>query len=317
MSVRRACHLAVLGAAFGAATAAAAVTLDMPTAAAAAADRREAMGSHLLATGPHAGGVLPTRRVEGAVTQTAWRIEAKGVDTLALLAPLRAQLQREGFRIEFECEAAACGGFDFRYGLDILPEPEMHVDLGDYRYLCASRGAEAVSLIVSRSLGAGFVQVTHVGPPEAAAVLTASTKARPEAEAPPATPAPQPAGLVDKLEAGVSVPLDDLAFATGSAQLEARAYATLAALADWLKADPARSVAVVGHTDASGPLETNILLSRKRAESVRARLIEAHGVAPARIKAEGVGFLAPRASNLTEEGRHKNRRVEVMATSTP
>jgi outer membrane protein OmpA-like peptidoglycan-associated protein len=75
-------------------------------------------------------------------------------------------------------------------------------------------------------------------------------------------------------------------------------------------------VAIVGHTDASGGLEANIALSRKRAQAVRNVLIEAFGVPAAQIQAEGVGYLSPRASNLTEAGRTQNRRVEVMLTST-
>ncbi len=75
-------------------------------------------------------------------------------------------------------------------------------------------------------------------------------------------------------------------------------------------------VILVGHTDASGPLDMNVAVSRKRAESVVARLINVYGVPSAQVSAEGVGYLSPRASNLTDEGRHKNRRVEAVLAST-
>ncbi|MFN3845176.1 MAG: OmpA family protein, partial [Paracoccaceae bacterium] len=67
---------------------------------------------------------------------------------------------------------------------------------------------------------------------------------------------------------------------------------------------------------ASGGLEGNIALSRKRAEAVRQYLIKEHGIPAKQLEAQGVGYLAPRASNQTDDGREKNRRVEVMVTST-
>jgi OOP family OmpA-OmpF porin len=76
-------------------------------------------------------------------------------------------------------------------------------------------------------------------------------------------------------------------------------------------------VILVGHTDASGGLDGNIALSRKRAESVRQRMTDRYGIPAAQVDAQGVGYLSPRASNLSDTGRDQNRRVEVMMTSTP
>lgn len=304
-----------------------ALTLALPDSATPAADRRESLTSYALPTGPFTGGILPSLRVEGALTQTAWRIETPGQTTLEILAPLRDQLRQGGFVILFECETVDCGGFDFRYKTSVLPEPEMHVDLGDFRFLSARRGDEAISLMVSRSSSVGFVQMTYVGKDDATApVLTAATmgtKRAVDAQPSPAVAAlPRPsdadptqigAGLL----AGGSVALDDLVFASGASSLSEGSYASLAELAAWLAQNPTLRVALVGHTDASGGLEGNIVLSRKRAQSVRERLISKYGIAPSQIEAEGVGYLSPRASNQTEEGRHQNRRVEVMVTSTP
>jgi outer membrane protein OmpA-like peptidoglycan-associated protein len=75
---------------------------------------------------------------------------------------------------------------------------------------------------------------------------------------------------------------------------------------------PKLKLAIVGHTDTSGGLEANIAVSQERAQSVRLRLIEQHAVDPARVDAQGMGYLAPRASNRTEAGRTVNRRVEVI-----
>ena len=110
--------------------------------------------------------------------------------------------------------------------------------------------------------------------------------------------------------------LGDLTFETGSSDLGAGDFASLRALADYLAERPGRRVTLVGHTDSSGSLEGNIALSKRRAGSVMDRLIRDYGVARRQIDAQGIGYLAPIANNLTETGREQNRRVEVIMTST-
>ena len=122
--------------------------------------------------------------------------------------------------------------------------------------------------------------------------------------------------MIGRLESTGSVVLEDLIFPSGAATLAEGDYASLRDLAAYLRDNPERTIALVGHTDASGGLDANIALSKRRAASVRDMLIGKHGAPAPRVAAEGVGFLAPRASNLTPEGRTENRRVEVMITST-
>lgn len=320
-----------------------ALDLRFPGPAESTASRSEALASIRLPIGPFAAGNLPTQLAEGALDQTAFRISLPQPSTLELLQSLRDQVAAAGYEVLFECETDACGGYDFRYGTEILPEPEMHVDLGDFRYLAARRGgadggtdgAEYLALIVSRSAQEGFVQVTRIGKSAQAArsvvaptlstpTLSASTKSPDQtagkttalALPKPGQSVPGLAELGNRLELGQSQVLEDLVFSSGSSALAAGDYVSLAALADWLKANDQRKVTLVGHTDAAGGLAGNIRLSRLRAESVRQYLLFTHKVTPAQVQAEGVGYLAPRDSNQTEEGRHKNRRVEVMATST-
>ncbi|MEY4981891.1 MAG: hypothetical protein RIR62_157 [Pseudomonadota bacterium] len=293
-------------------------------------ERREDVASYRLPIGPWDGGTIPQRVVEGALSQTAWRLDIAGESTLELLRPLRAQIAAAGFRTVFECETQACGGFDFRYGTENLPEPDMHIDLGNFRFLSAERdgpaGAEALSLVVSRSADRGFVQLTLVGPTMMAPPVLALSSKAPDRDAasPPADPAatdgPAPRGseLARVLDTGSPFALDDLIFASGAAVLEAGEYTSLGDLAAWLAADPARRVALVGHTDASGALDANMALSQARAEAVRRVLTERYGIAPDRVTARGKGPERPRADNATPEGRAKNRRVEVEpATPTP
>ena len=295
-----------------------AFTLNFSVPASQSFDRQEALSSYALPTGPFANGAMETDTLEGAVSQTVWSLEAKGLTTLQILAPLRDQLASAGFTILFECETSACGGFDFRFGTDIAAEPAMHIDLGDFRYLAAKRvgqdGPDHISLIVSRSSTLGFLQITHVG----------KARASPKFDATPTpdvikTPLPtaQTTPLGEGLAKKGSVALDDLIFASGAADLEQGEYASLVALADYLRAHPDSNVALVGHTDASGGLAGNIALSRARAESVRARLLGTYAIPADQITAEGVGYLAPRDSNLSDQGRNRNRRVEVMLLLKP
>ncbi|MCE6952568.1 OmpA family protein [Cereibacter sphaeroides] len=296
-----------------------ALALDLPQPWTLAERVQENGASYRLPIGRWVEQGLPVRVIEGTVTRSAWRRDAAAGSTLDLLAPLRSSLEAEGFRTLFQCETDGCGGFDFRYATDVLPEPDMHVDLGDFRFYAGLRdtpaGPEAVSLLVSRSAASGFAQVIRVAaatgdPAPEADPAPAGMPAPPDA--PEATPEPPGDSLGSRLSLGGSAVLEDLVFASGSAELAEGSYASLAELADWLAKDPARRVALVGHTDASGGLTANVALSRARAESVRDRLIARHGVAGDQVTAEGVGSLAPRAPNGTEEGRARNRRVEVM-----
>lgn len=300
---------------------ASALTLEFPGPATQAGQRTEALASYRLPVGPWDGTQIPTDLAEGTLDQRAWRIDAPGLTTLQILAPLRAQLLRDGFAVVYECETTVCGGFDFRYGTDILPEPEMHVDLGDFRYLAARRdtdaGSEFATLIVSRAVDLGFVQMTRIGPfADPGPQLALSTKT-PEAATETPHTAPPATEIVPALTTAGAVPLDDLVFPSGQSRLADGDYASLTALADWLKADPSRRVALVGHTDASGALDANKAISLKRAESVRGALIQGHGVDAGQLVAQGVGYLAPRDTNDTEQGRERNRRVEAMLIATP
>ena len=292
-----------------------ALTLAFPANAEMTAQTQIPLGSQLLPTGPFAEGQVPGLTAEGDVSQQSWRINAAGLTTLQLLRPLREQLQSEGFSILFECETEMCGGFDFRFGISVMGAPEMYVDLADFRYLSARRdsaaGAEHVGLLVSRSSRSGFVQVTVIGPPGTTPVTAEVTQTIARA-----VTADLPDDFVALLEAEGHIVLSDLTFETGSAQLGPGPFASLDRLADYLRANPDRQVALVGHTDSEGSLDGNISLSKRRAGSVLERLVSDYDIPRRQLAAEGMGFLAPIASNLTPEGRELNRRVEVIITST-
>ena len=79
-----------------------------------------------------------------------------------------------------------------------------------------------------------------------------------------------------------------------------------------LEGNAALSVYIVGHTDITGSYEHNLQLSRDRAAAVVKALVGKHGIAASRLKEAGVGPLAPVAANDTEEGRARNRRVDLV-----
>jgi outer membrane protein OmpA-like peptidoglycan-associated protein len=294
----------------------AAQALDFPSNAALQRTVSRPVDSHQLAVGIWENGAAPLRAVEGHLTQEAWRINAPSLTTLQLVRPLREQLRNDRYRIIFECQTEACGGFDFRFAVRTLPPPEMQINIGDYRYLAAERttidGPEVISLFVSRTRQAGFVQITHVGPPQSGDTALTSAQAAP-ARAEGTLPNTDFEGQLDQVGRAV---LSDLAFTFGSAQLDVEEFGSLRALADYMQLYPDRRLALVGHTDAAGDLEVNIALSYRRAASVLERLVTDFGVSRQQLKAEGIGYLAPIASNLTETGRQANRRVEVVLLST-
>ncbi|WP_179378085.1 OmpA family protein [Jannaschia marina] len=285
-----------------------AAELAMPFSARETFTEARPLSSHRIATARFAG-TLPSVTAEGAVTRRIWQVTGAET-TLQILAPLREQLVEQGYEPIFECATRACGGFDFRFEIDVTPAPQMFVDLADFRYLAAQRGAAWVTVLVSRSGDLGFVQTTTVDPN--AEVAPAQSTSSP---APPPAPPTVPQLIGTLVETGRAV-LADLEFETGSTALARDSYPSLDALAAFLEANPETTIALVGHTDAEGGAEGNMAISRRRADSARALLTDTYGIAPGRIDTHGVGFFSPLTRNDTEAGREANRRVEVVITST-
>ncbi|MGB4771712.1 MAG: OmpA family protein [Chitinophagaceae bacterium] len=101
-------------------------------------------------------------------------------------------------------------------------------------------------------------------------------------------------------------------FDTDKAILKPESAPTLTSIAEYLKQHPSIKVFVVGHTDNTGAYAKNQSLSRDRANAVVNELVTKYGVSKGQLIAEGVSSLSPMASNNTEEGRAKNRRVEIV-----
>jgi OmpA-OmpF porin, OOP family len=101
-------------------------------------------------------------------------------------------------------------------------------------------------------------------------------------------------------------------FDSGKSVIKPESAQAIGEIAKLLAGEPGLKVYVVGHTDNVGGVDGNMKLSQDRAEAVLQALVRDHGVAAGRLKAQGCGPFAPVASNDAEEGRAKNRRVELV-----
>jgi OOP family OmpA-OmpF porin len=234
---------------------------------------------------------------------------------LGAIEAVAVALAAAGFRTVFDCAARACGGFEFRLAIDVLPQPAMMMNPLDFHQRTLEGtdvgGAPVtVSLLASRFAGVTHLQVVFV---------TGETAVPTGGDGPPA-PVPQPpdppdpddaAAMAAQLLRDGHLVLDGLDFASAATEGGLVDAPVLDRAAAMLAGRPDLAVAVVGHSDNVGSLDSNIRLSRDRAAAVVEALV-ARGVPRERLRAEGVGWLAPRQSNATEAGRGANRRVELV-----
>jgi len=113
------------------------------------------------------------------------------------------------------------------------------------------------------------------------------------------------------LQSDGKIALYGILFDTGKVDLKPESSAQLDQMVALLKAQASLKVFIVGHTDNAGTLESNLKLSQGRAQAVVAALTQ-RGIAAARLQAHGNANYAPVATNSSEEGRAKNRRVEMV-----
>ena len=234
----------------------------------------------------------------------------EGRTSLEVFRNYTSELAGQGFESLFECSGAECGRYFYYREQPIfqrtgsisglfIPEPE------NQRYVAArlarpGQGDVYVFLYVAENTSlSSSGTYAHLDVVEIEAMETNMVTIDADAMA------------RDISEAG-RVALYGILFETGSADITAQSEATLAEIATLLQGNPDMSLHIVGHTDNEGTREYNMDLSRRRAEAVMETLVTGHGVAAARLLADGVGYLAPVASNRTDEGRARNRRVELV-----
>ena len=114
-----------------------------------------------------------------------------------------------------------------------------------------------------------------------------------------------------ELEVRIELPADVL-FDFDRAEIRADAAAALAHLATVIRAHPASTTDLIGHTDSRGDDAYNRGLSQRRAEAVKSWLVAREGLPAAGLRTSGLGESQPVASNDTDDGRQRNRRVEAV-----
>lgn len=104
----------------------------------------------------------------------------------------------------------------------------------------------------------------------------------------------------------------DIFFDTGKSIVKEESKNSLTVIANYLKNHQDVKFLIVGHTDNTGDFQSNISLSEDRANAVIEKLVLEYGVKKSQLVAYGVGSVSPQVSNTTEEGRARNRRVELV-----
>ena len=244
------------------------------------------------------GKATDARRIEGRVTRIAYRT-GPGPSILEVSRNFETQLAKAGFETLLACDTDACGGIPFSEAIDALPMPQMWVDGFNFRYF-AGRKAEAgretfAAVVVSENNGEITAQLT-------VAVTGAIADKMVDA-----------AAMAKSLGETGHIALYGIYFDTDKTVVKRQSKPTLDEIAKLLRAQPALNVVIVGHTDSQGAYDYNMSLSQRRAAAVAAALVSGYGIAQARLRTAGVGYLAPVGSNASEDGRALNRRVELVA----
>jgi outer membrane protein OmpA-like peptidoglycan-associated protein len=253
---------------------------------------------YTLPTGPSSGGVLAASlELEGRTFRIAYRAQSN--QSIAEVARnFENRLTERGFSILFECKARDCGANDFRYAIETIALPAMQIDSWNYRYMAgelsdAGRDIYA-SVLVSTNNTDIFIQLV--------VVEVAKMEDR----------------MVDAAEMATSISdtghiaLYGIHFGFDLSTIKPESEPSLMEIARLLTDNPSLQVVIVGHTDNQGDLNYNLDLSRQRAKAVMRALIDTYGIDAARLSSAGVAYLAPVSSNLSEEGRALNRRVELV-----
>jgi OOP family OmpA-OmpF porin len=118
--------------------------------------------------------------------------------------------------------------------------------------------------------------------------------------------------LAGEIEKAGRVAVYGIHFATGKADITSDSAKVLAEIGNLLASKPDWRLRIEGHTDNVGSAKSNLELSGKRAQAVKAWLVSKHGVKADRLDTQGFGDEKPIADNGSDEGKAKNRRVELV-----
>ncbi|WP_342119073.1 OmpA family protein [Pseudoduganella sp. OTU4001] len=254
------------------------------------------------------------RAVEGKVANRFYW-GPKGRSALEVHRNFQQALTAAGFKVLYACETDQCEKAKVQYLVQELPREASWKEFNAHvSSIFNSANQPRFHLISAAKPGPGgntyvqvalsdhneyqrvrqFVQIIEPATLEGGKV-TVDTKA-----------------IQEGLQRDGKVALYGVTFDTNKAVIREQSTEQLEQMAKALKASPAMKVFIVGHTDDQGEFESNLGLSQKRAQAVAEALAGKYGIAANRMTPRGVANLAPVASNASDEGRAKNRRVELV-----
>lgn len=257
--------------------------------------------------------VQPPLRVEGAYTQIWY--EAAGTSITELHRNYVNELAAKGFTVLYDSTKDPKAGWWENFFAPLKP---IKNNRSDVIIRAAPLGPRTASAKLSRPEGDVYVHVSVVEWENETPGYKAKKGAYAVLDVVEARPMVQNMVVVnaDQISRSIQetgrVALYGIYFDTSKADVKPESKAALDEIAKFLKQSPAVQLHVVGHTDNVGGLSPNLDLSRRRADAVVAALVKTYGVAAKRLTANGVAYLAPVATNGTDEGRAKNRRVELV-----
>ncbi|MDH7511591.1 MAG: OmpA family protein [Clostridiales bacterium] len=249
-----------------------------------------------------------SQRLEGKVTQITYSAPA-GRSTLEIYRNYELALKKAGFETLFTVTSKELGewGWDpFANAFAAATSPRSTEYLGAFlggegRYLAAKLTRPEGDIYVALCMAIGWysnamvqLDVIELKPMETGLVTV-------NAEA-----------LAQDITRTGHVAIYGIYFDAGKTDVKPESEPTLKEIAKLLQQNLELKLYVVGHTDNIGTLTGNMELSKLRAEAVVKTLISKHGIDSKRLHPVGVGPLAPVISNKTDEGRAKNRRVELV-----
>lgn len=280
--------------------------------------RHAKYGDFELPLGPMVDDVIePRRKVEGEKTEIFYVCPA-GRSSLEVFRNFRTELAALGYSVLYEGSGAELGPY-YQFAATVFPtnfeirnvNPFDRNQAGQ-RYLAAERPASAtgaashVALYVTEDNEHNDRLGTVKGQPIMKLVVIdgASMEAR--------MVVVSSEEMASEIGASGSVALYGILFDTAKATLKPDSTDALVQIAALLANDPKLSLLVVGHTDNAGTFAANQALSLQRAQAVTSALVSQYRVAAHRLTPVGVSSAAPVATNRTEEGRAKNRRVQLV-----
>jgi outer membrane protein OmpA-like peptidoglycan-associated protein len=245
-------------------------------------------------------------KLEGSVTQIRYQ-GPDGRSSLEVYKNFEAALSKKGFKTQYACADSKCllGTLKDNYLLGQQVDPT-NGNSGAYadhaRYMLAKfendQGTTYAAILVSEAgpLITTFVQVVETKAMEGEKVAVTSSD-----------------DMRAAIDAKGSIDIYGILFDFDQDSLKPESKETLDQIALLMKGDDKLKLEIVGHTDNKGTADYNLDLSKRRAANVVAALVADYNIAGDRLSASGAGATKPVDSNDSDEGRAKNRRVELVA----